>query len=106
MKLSRTFFILGVLLIDNKILEINIGISFISQPIAQRDKSVFIASSVVTPEPRNGSKITSPLFDNESINLSQTLKAFWDQYICELYIGLFFVGVKLHKSYLRESILT
>ena len=62
-KFSSSSFILGMVLTDNKSFEMNNGISLISQPIAQRDKSVLMASSVVTPEPRNGSKITSPLFD-------------------------------------------
>ena len=77
-----------------------------SQPIAQRDKSLLIASSVVTPEPRKGSKTISPLFDKASTRLSHILKAFCDQYICELYIGFFLVGVKLHNSAFKESMLT
>ena len=70
-----------MVLTDNKSFEMNNGISLISQPIAQRDKSVLMASSVVTPDPRNGSKTTSPLFDREFINVSQILNAFCDQYI-------------------------
>ena len=68
-----------VLFIDNNVSEIKTGTSLISQPITARDILSWIASKAVTPEPRNGSKTISPLFDNVLIRISHILYAFWDQ---------------------------